>query len=157
MPLFEGETIDLGGRQVMVYETPGHTAGGLSFLDVRERIMITGDACNMNTLIFADANGHVPERQTLGALQRTAEKLSVLEPLYDRNYNGHIGYGSSSMYCPQPYSVNRDMAALCADLLSGKEKGEVQAYGIGGGAADRISCFAKRGAAGVRYPEAALK
>lgn len=156
-PLFEGETIDLGGRKVMVYETPGHTAGGLSFLDVRERIMITGDACNMNTLLFADADGTVPQRQTLRALKDTAEKLAMLEPLYDRNYSGHIGYGASVIYRPQPYSVNRDMAALCADLLSGAEKGEMQAYGIGGGAANRVNLFAKRGAAGVRYPEAALE
>ena len=157
LPLFEGETIDLGGRKVMIYETPGHTAGGLSFLDVRERIMITGDACNMNTLIFANADGSVDEKETLGTLMATAEKLAALEPLYDRNYNGHIGYGSSSVYRPQPYSVNRDMAALCSDLLSGTEKGEMQAFAIGGGAADRKNFFAKRGAAGVRYPEAALK
>ena len=157
LPLFEGDTIDLGGRKVMVFETPGHTPGGLSFLDVRERIMITGDACNANTLMLAlGGMKEMNPKQTIGTLQATAEKLVTLEPLYDRNYNGHIGYGGSGMCVPQPYSVSRDMASLCADLLSGAEQGEAQNFGIGGGTGS-VSLFARRGAAGVRYTEAALK
>ena len=153
LPLLDGETIDLGDRRVMVFETPGHTPGGLSFLDVRERIMITGDACNGNTLLLS-FGGEPHPKQTLTTLRATAEKLVSLEPLYDRNYNGHIGYGGSPYCIPQPYSVSRDMAGLCADLLAGKEQGEEQAFGIGGMSGGK-AYFARRGAAGIRYTVAA--
>jgi len=154
LPLFEGETIDLGGRHVMVFETPGHTPGGLSFLDVRERICITGDACNGNTLLLS-FGGEPHPKQTLSTLQKTAEKLISLEPLFDRNYNGHVGYGGSAFCLPQPYSVSRDMKSLCEDLLAGNEKPEEQSFDIGG--KEGKSCHALRGAAGIRYTDAAAK
>lgn len=157
LPLKEGDVIDLGNRKVMVYETPGHTPGGLSFLDVRERIMITGDACNGNTLLLA--LGGSPElhpKQTIGSLKATAQKLISLEPLYDRNYNGHVGYGGSASCMPQPYGISRDMEALCEDILSGKEQGEPESFGIGGESSG-INLFARRGAAGIRYMKEAIK
>ncbi len=149
LPLHEGDVIDLGGRKVMVFETPGHTPGGLSFLDVRERILYTGDACNMNTLLVSMA-GTCGPKQTIGTLLRTAEKIRGLKPLYDRNYNGHMGYGGMPMLMPQPYGVADDMASLCTDLLSGACKGEEQPFVVAG--QEREPClFARRGAAGVRY------
>lgn len=154
LPMFDGETIDLGGRKVMVFETPGHTPGGLSFLDVRERIFITGDACNGNTLLLA-FSGEPHPKQTLSTLKATAEKMIQLEPLYDRNYNGHVGYGGSVFCLPQPYCVARDMVSLCSDLLSGAEQPQEQRFNIGG--KDGVSFHALRGAAGIRYTESAAK
>lgn len=156
LPLYEGDTIDLGDRKVMVYETPGHTPGGLSFLDVRERILISGDACNGNTLMMTFGGGEPHPKQTISTLKATAEKIIALEPLYDRNYNGHIGYGGSGSCTPQPYGIARDMASLCADLLSGETKGEAQQFGVAGGPGS-VSLFARRGAAGIRYTEASMK
>ena len=52
LPLGEGDCFDLGGVHVDVYETPGHTPGGLSYLVREQRLLITGDACNPNTLLF---------------------------------------------------------------------------------------------------------
>ncbi len=155
LPLFEGEVIDLGGRKVAVYETPGHTPGGLSFLDVRERILFSGDACNMNTLLMS-FGGEPHPKQTLTTLKATAAKLKGLEPYYDRNYNGHIGYGGMPTCLPQPYSVNADMLGLVDDILSGKEQAEEQPFSIGG--QPRPSAYyAKRGAAGVRFTESTKK
>ena len=153
-PLHEGDVLDLGGRKVMVFETPGHTPGGLSFLDVRERIFITGDACNGNTLLLSFGREPHP-KQTLSVLKETAEKMIALEPLFDRNYNGHVGYGGSASCIPQPYSVARDMASLCEDLLSGKEKPEEQHFDVAGKTG--VSYHALRGAAGIRYTTAAAK
>ena len=155
LPMYEGDTIDLGGRKVMVYETPGHTPGGLSFLDVRERILISGDACNGNTLLMS-FGGDANPKQTISSLLATSKKIRSLEPLFDRNYNGHGGYGGSPSFQPQPYRVTADMISLCEDLLAAKAQGEPQPLSIAGKDGP-TALFARRGAAGIRYTESALK
>ena len=39
----EGDVIDLGGISLEIYDTPGHTPGGIVLLDRKERILFTGD------------------------------------------------------------------------------------------------------------------
>ena len=123
LPLKEGDIIRLGGRDIAVFETPGHTEGGLSFIDAKERILFSGDACNVNTLL---ALSGVKEsgKTTVSALRNTAEKLERLHPFYDRNYNGHIGYAAMKNCLPMPDSISRDCIELCTRILDGREKGE---------------------------------
>lgn len=144
-PLHEGDVIDLGDRSVVVYETPGHTSGGLSFLDVRERIIFTGDACNLNTLLDPDA---ADPKSNIQALLETAKKLRELEVFYDRNYNGHIGVIPAFSCLPMVASVNHDAVEICEGLLNGTIQGEVQEAPFVG-----KSYFASKGAFGVRYSE----
>lgn len=113
--LREGEDIELGNRLVKVYETAGHTEGGLSFLDVKERIMISGDACNPNILLFDNK-----EKNSISEILKTAEKLKGLQPQFDRHYNGHIGYGDYISFLPLPESLIQDTIDLCHDILEGK-------------------------------------
>ncbi len=150
-PLKEGDVIDLGGRKVTVYETPGHTPGGISFLDVRERIIFTGDACNSNTLL--SSGGQVKPKSGVDTLLATAEKLIALEPYYDRDYNGHIGYAAAVNCLPMPASINHDAVKVCKGILSGEIKGEPQEAAFGGN-----SYHASYGAFGVRFdPEQILE
>ena len=143
-PLREGDVIDLGGRKVVDYETPGHTPGGISFLDVKERIIYTGDACNGNTLL--SSGDRVKPKSGVDTLLSTAKKLIALEPYYDRDYNGHIGYAANVTCLPMPASINHDAAALCEKILSGEVKGEPQDAPFGGN-----SNHASLGAFGVRF------
>ncbi len=144
LPLVEGDIIDLGDRKIVVYETPGHTPGGISFLDVRERIIYTGDACNPNTLL--SSAGQVKPKSGVSVLLETAKKLKSLEPYYDRNYNGHIGYAADVTCVPMAASVNQDAIDVCTGILDGSIVGEPQQSAFGGD-----SCFAGKGAFGVRY------
>ncbi len=41
--LKEGNTIDIGGRSLTVYETPGHTKGSLVFADEKNGLLFAGD------------------------------------------------------------------------------------------------------------------
>lgn len=148
-PLKEGDIIDLGGRKIVVYETPGHTPGGLSFLDVRERMIFTGDACNSNTLL--SSTDRVKPRSGVDTLLATAEKLKSLEPYYDRNYNGHIGYAADLNCAPMLESINDDAIYVCKGILSGEIKGEPQQAAFGGN-----SSFAGYGAFGVRFDPAQI-
>lgn len=122
-PLTDGTYLHLGNRDVIVYETPGHTPGGLSFLDKKERILFSGDACNMNTLLAAMGQGWT-ERTCIRALLKTAETLESLHPYYDRHYNGHIGYAAAKSCMPMPEPLVRDCIELCNKLLDGSVVGE---------------------------------
>ena len=41
--LEHGDPIDLGGRVLEVFHTPGHSPGGVSFLDRQARALFVGD------------------------------------------------------------------------------------------------------------------
>lgn len=121
--LYDGDIIRLGNRDVVVYETPGHTLGSLCFLDVRERIIFTGDACNPNTLLVCSADTN-SDRGTVSALLNSAKKIESLHPYYDRNYNGHIGYASDVPHMePLVDGLTRDCIELCQNLLNGSSVG----------------------------------
>ncbi len=48
----EGDTIDLGGRKIHVYDTPGHSPCSISLYDERERVLITGDLVKPGQPLF---------------------------------------------------------------------------------------------------------
>jgi len=43
-PLKDGDTIDLGGVELMIFETPGHTNCSLSILDTTTKMLFVGDS-----------------------------------------------------------------------------------------------------------------
>ena len=47
-----GETIDLGGREITVVSTPGHTPESVSLIDLANRRMFTGDLVNREVLLL---------------------------------------------------------------------------------------------------------
>ncbi|MBR5366635.1 MAG: MBL fold metallo-hydrolase [Clostridia bacterium] len=52
VPIEEGDVIDLGGRELRIIHLPGHTPGSIAVLDVRGRILISGDAIQEHGRIF---------------------------------------------------------------------------------------------------------
>ena len=51
-PLYEGDIIDLGGRELEVIALPGHTPGSIAFLDRKYRVLISGDSIQHNGRIY---------------------------------------------------------------------------------------------------------
>ena len=43
IPIREGDTLDLGGRELRIIHLPGHTPGSIAVLDVANRVLISGD------------------------------------------------------------------------------------------------------------------
>lgn len=43
IPLWENDIIDLGNRSLKIISIPGHTPGSIAFLDIKNRILISGD------------------------------------------------------------------------------------------------------------------
>ena len=151
LPLNEGDVIDLGGRTLEVYFTPGHTAGSCSFLDRSNRILFTGDACNQNTLLtpFGGAGeDEVSADQCVSGLKASAEKMLTLQDAFDRNINGHVGWGPYLSFTSQSPLVIPECIQLCQDILDGKVTGEEQP-GMGG--AMNLVAKSETGAMQIQY------
>ena len=73
-PLVDGQTFDLGGVTVEAVAFPGHTPGCTAMLLVEDRILITGDACNVATFLFDETASSVAEYCT--TVERVAERLA---------------------------------------------------------------------------------
>lgn len=52
IPVFEGDVIDLGNRELEVIHLPGHTPGSITLLDRRNRCLIGGDPIQEDGDIF---------------------------------------------------------------------------------------------------------
>lgn len=52
IPIQEGDTLDLGGRELRIIDLPGHTPGSIAVLDVGNRVLISGDPVQEHGRIF---------------------------------------------------------------------------------------------------------
>ncbi len=52
LPVYDGDVIDLGGRQLEVVHIPGHTPGSISVLDRGRRCLIGGDPVQCHGQIY---------------------------------------------------------------------------------------------------------
>ena len=117
LPLKDKELFDLGGRVVEVHEIAGHTPGGCVFLDARNRLMLSGDCCNVN-LLAAECS----VEKTLKGIR----KFKALSEQFDQNFNGHVGYAGMPACVSQPKSVPDDLIHICESILKGE--GEPMPY-----------------------------
>lgn len=109
LPMEDGFVFDLGDRKVEVMLVPGHTVGSVVFFDPSSRILFSGDACNINL-----GWGATSVTTALRALDR----LKTREGEFDRNFNGHIGYGGNqTCYC-MPETVLDDCIHICESILN---------------------------------------
>lgn len=109
LDLEDGMVFNLGNRPVRVIHTPDHTPGSCCFLDERERILFSGDACNVNLGLSESVN------TTLKSLY----KLDTLRDQFDRNFNGHVGYVGRPDCFSMPDSTLDDCIWICRHLLQG--------------------------------------
>ena len=81
--LNHGDVIDLGGRTLEVFHTPGHSPGGVSFLDRAARLLFSGDAVHSGRMWL-----HLP-RSDAAAWRVTIRQLAELAPHIDAVYGAH--------------------------------------------------------------------
>jgi glyoxylase-like metal-dependent hydrolase (beta-lactamase superfamily II) len=110
--LEDGDVIDLGGRQLEVLHTPGHTSGSITFFDKEHHYGFSGDAFgSTNLLLFVPSFSVLIETCT-----RTAEYMQKngIEKLFPGHYGG-----------PNVETLQRvlDEKKMSQELLAGKRKG----------------------------------
>ena len=69
--LSDGEVIDLGGREIVAYEFPSVSAGGMIFFDRKAKVLFTGEEIDDRALVVK----HMP----LTVLKEKLEMLSALQ------------------------------------------------------------------------------
>ena len=109
--LSDGQIIDLGGRQIEVLHTPGHTSGSVTFFDRQRQYGFSGDAFGSGNLLLFCTFG-----QLVTSTTRTAEYMrkNGIEKLYPGHYHGD-----------NPETLQRilDERKMAQEVLSGKLKG----------------------------------
>lgn len=81
----EGDSFDLGGLTVEVYDLPGHTLGSILLLLKEDRILFTGDAINHHLWMQLD------DCLSLEETLKNLERLDFLKDKADRILHGHTG------------------------------------------------------------------
>jgi glyoxylase-like metal-dependent hydrolase (beta-lactamase superfamily II) len=82
-PLWEGESIDLGGRSFEVVLIPGHTPGSIALLDRAGRVLVAGDSVSETPVfIFGGV-------RNIRAFRESMEKLYGLKDAFDTVYPSH--------------------------------------------------------------------
>ena len=83
--LNDGDQIDLGGRFLHVYHTPGHSPGGVTLIDSANRIMFPGDAIYAGPMFAHNVYGDpAAYRESLRLLADLAGKVDVVYPSHNR-------------------------------------------------------------------------
>ena len=108
-PLKEGDIFDLGGIKLEVIEVPGHTRGTVVFLDRDERIIYSGDACNVNTLLCC-----APYSTSIEEYRESLLHLKEFLPAFDGMFGGH-GPG------PVPNTMVLEGIELCDEIMAGTD------------------------------------
>ena len=102
-----GDSFDLGGIHIDIYDLPGHTRGSVVMLIREERVLLLGDACNYLTFL------HEPYSTTVQEYKRN---LEILKPQvagkYDAVYLSH-GPGNGDI------GLIDGVIAVCRDIMDG--------------------------------------
>lgn len=81
--LKDGQEIELGNRPLKIVHIPGHTSGSAAIIDVRKRVLYSGDSVQKGH-IYMFGNKREPMN-----FEKSLEKLISLRSEYDRIYASH--------------------------------------------------------------------
>jgi glyoxylase-like metal-dependent hydrolase (beta-lactamase superfamily II) len=81
--LEHGDRIDLGGRELEIFHTPGHSPGGLTFLDRASRALFVADLLYHGRMyIFLPTSDAAAFRDSLRLVADLAEEVDVVYPAH---------------------------------------------------------------------------
>lgn len=118
--LSDGEVIDLGGREIEVVFTPGHTAGSASFFDKKNHYGFSGDAFgSTNLLVFTNLS---TQMFTSARIERYMKENDIRYM-----FPGH--YGGGNLETQERVTYIKEM---CREVLDG-EREPLKSSGNSGG------------------------
>ena len=126
LPVYDGDIMDLGGRQLEIVHIPGHTPGSISVLDRRNRCLIGGDPIQCHGRIYMFGI-HRDLHSYVHGLKKILAKTD-----YDLIYPSHADLSVSRDVIPE-------LISGAEQILSGRGIGEmtivhdreIMAYDVG--------------------------
>lgn len=82
-PLFEGDVVNIGGREFEIILIPGHTPGSIALLDRFHRLLLAGDSVSKATIFMFGAFRNIQ------AYIVSMRKLSKMSGSFDTIYPSH--------------------------------------------------------------------
>lgn len=127
LPVREGDTLDLGQRELLILELPGHTPGSIAVLDTADRVLISGDPIQQNGRIFMFGS-----HRDMGSYVQSLEHLEKYLPQFDEIWPSHADI-------PVPPENIRKLRDGAREILAGKVPGtpeelfgqQIVAYDLG--------------------------
>jgi glyoxylase-like metal-dependent hydrolase (beta-lactamase superfamily II) len=81
--LEHGDRVDLGGRVLDIFHTPGHSPGGVSFLDRQARALFVGDLLYLDQMyVFFPDSDPVALRASLRLAAELSDEIDVVYPAH---------------------------------------------------------------------------
>ena len=96
----DGERIGLGGRQLEVVATPGHSPDSLCLVDRQHRFLLTGDTFYLGRLFVTELDKYAV----------SAKRMAGLESAVDRLLPGHSATLLQADFLAQMHDAFRDLA-----------------------------------------------
>ena len=112
VPVFEGDVIDLGGRELEILHLPGHTPGSITLLDKDARCLIGGDPIQEDGDVYM-FGPHRNMEMYIASLERLMERND-----FDCIYPSHAKEKVGREIVPE---LIRGAKAILAGKISGEE------------------------------------
>lgn len=107
----DDKVFHLGGRDVEVIPTPGHSPGCVCFLDRGARMLFSGDSvCEWGVLLHFEKESCLPKTYL-----ESMERLKALEGTYDTIWPGHHGYPVEKTYVDEYLTCARRIVGGTAE------------------------------------------
>ena len=85
IPVKEGDIIDLGDRPLEVIVIPGHTPGSIALLDIKNRVLYSGDTVQSGIIFMFGKNRNMDTFiESLKKLEKISDRFDLIYPSHDR-------------------------------------------------------------------------
>ncbi|MBO4508220.1 MAG: MBL fold metallo-hydrolase [Spirochaetaceae bacterium] len=83
LPIHEGDIIDLGGRELLIIDIPGHTPGSVGIIDKNNRVLISGDSVQDGIIfMFGPGRNLTQYIQSLKHLSQFEDQFNDIYPMH---------------------------------------------------------------------------
>ena len=124
IPVADCDVMELGGDELEIWETPGHTAGSICILDRGRRLLFAGDTVIDCALLVFEQSCSV--ETYMKSLERIEAHAAEYDAMYCAHFDGIVPSGGID-----------SLLECCGDILAGRDE-HVPAKMF------RRSCFAAR-------------
>ncbi len=126
VPIEHGDKLDLGDRPLEIIGLPGHTPGSIAVLDVKNRVLISGDPIQDGNIFMFGV------QRELHAYVLSLRRLETCKDRFDTIYPAHVSFPvSPDLIVPLYTGVERILAGQMAGEEAQLHGTPIRKYDIG--------------------------